>query len=139
MPVQRVINMNIEHIGFLSHEPIQMGQWYKDNLGFRIIIVDGSDSDGVVFLEDDNGTVLEIGNLPGISPVDFRLHHPLSFHLAIECLSPENEAKRLVEAGAELVGESLKNAHKGEKILVRDPWGLTIQLLNRKIKLKKSA
>ena len=131
--------MRIEHIGLLSSTPIQMGHWYKEHLGFRIIIEAGTDADGVIFMDDDSGMVIEIGHLPGISPMEFRSHHPLSIHLAIECTSPENEARRLVEAGAELVGESLRNAYKGEKILVRDPWGLTIQLINRKAKLKSNA
>ena len=126
--------MKIEHIGLLSSAPIQMGHWYNKHLGFKIIIEDGTDAEGVIFIKDDSGTVIEIGNLSGISPVEFRSHHPLSIHLAVECSSPENKAKCLVEAGAELIGESLKNAYKGEKILVRDPWGLTIQLINRKTK-----
>ena len=131
--------MMIEHIGLLSSTPIQMGHWYGKHLGFRIITEAGTDADGVIFVEDDSGTVIEIGHLPGIFPMEFKSHHPLSFHLAIECSCPEDEAKRLVEAGAELVGESLRNAYKGEKILVRDPWGLAIQLINRKTKLKSNS
>jgi hypothetical protein len=44
----------------------------------------------------------------------------------------------LVTVGAELIGESPRNAYPGEKILVRDPWGFVIQLLNRQDKLTEN-
>ena len=123
--------MTIEHLGLLVSNPIQMGKWYKENLGFQILREAGTDTDGVVFMEDDRGTVIEIGRLPEASPLDVKSLNPLAVHLAVQCSHPENEARRLVEAGAEMIGESPRNAYKGEKILVRDPWGLTIQVVNR--------
>ena len=36
-----------------------------------------------------------------------------------------------------MIGESIRNDYKGEKILIRDPYGgLTIQLINRQNALK---
>jgi hypothetical protein len=57
--------------------------------------------------------------------------------MRFESHSDGEEAQRLVAAGAKLVGESPKNTYPEEKILVRDPWEMTIQLLNRKEKLIK--
>jgi hypothetical protein len=128
--------MKIEHIGICVSAPIQMGKWYRDNLGFQILRTSGTDTEGVVFLLDSEGkTVLEFGRLSEIPPLDVRSFLPVQLHIAVECAEPIREAKRLVAAGAELVGESPRNAYQGEKILVRDPWGMTIQLLNRKEKL----
>ena len=116
-----------------------MGKWYEKNLGFHIIRELGNDMEGVIFMEDDSGNVIEIAHVPELPSMDFKSLNPLVIHLAIECVSPESEAKRLVEAGAEMVGESIRNDYKGEKILVRDPFGgLTIQLVNRKNVLKKN-
>ena len=43
----------------------------------------------------------------------------------------------LVEHGAEFGDETPRNAYKGEKYLVRDPWGLAVQLVDRETKLDK--
>lgn len=129
--------MKIEHIGICVSNPLKMGRWYSEYLGFKILRELGIDSEGVIFIEDDSGNVIEIGNIPEVKPVDLSLLSPLAVHLAIECDNPALEAERLLKAGAEMVGESVRNEYKGEKILLRDPWGkLTIQLINRKTKLK---
>ncbi len=128
--------MNIEHIGICVTAPISMGKWYRDNLGFRIIRSAGDDTDGVSFVIDgESNTILELGKLPEGPPLDGRSLLPLQLHIAIECEDPTTEAERLIDVGAELVGESPRNKYKGEKILIRDPWGYTIQLVNRENKL----
>jgi catechol 2,3-dioxygenase-like lactoylglutathione lyase family enzyme len=113
-----------------------MGEWYRDNLGFKILRRAGDDVDGVSFVVDGEGkTVLELGKLPEGPPLDGRSLLPLQLHIAVECEDPNAEAERLISAGAELLGESPRSSYKGEKILIRDPWGYTIQLVNRKNRL----
>jgi catechol 2,3-dioxygenase-like lactoylglutathione lyase family enzyme len=113
-----------------------MGNWYRDHLGFKILHSAGDDTEGVSFIIDGAGrTVLELGRLAEGSPLDPRSLSPLQFHIGVECEEPAAEAQRLVAAGAELIGESPRNAYTGEKVLVRDPWGFVIQLLNRQTKL----
>ena len=128
--------LDIEHIGICVAAPISMGEWYRDNLGFRIILCAGDDVDGVSFVVDSGGkAILELAKLPEGPPLDGRSLLPLQLHIAVECEDPSAEAERLINAGAELLGESPRNSYKGEKVLIRDPWGYTIQLLNRKEKL----
>ncbi len=128
--------MNIEHVGICVAAPISMGKWYRDHLGFKIVRSAGDDEDGVSFIVDEEGnTVLELGKLPEGPPLDGRSLLPLQLHIAVECEDPTVEAEKLAKAGAELLGESPRNKYKGEKILIRDPWGYTIQLVNRKNKL----
>jgi len=129
--------MKIEHLGLCVSSPIKMGRWYEKNLGFHILRELGTDKEGVIFMEDDSGNVIEIACIPEVAPLDFKAFNSLLIHLAIECADPAAEAKRLVAAGAEMIGEAIRNDYKGEKILVRDPYGgLTIQLVNRKNVLK---
>jgi hypothetical protein len=131
--------MKIEHMGLSVENPISMGKWYQKNLGFRILRELGSNSEGVIFMEDDHGNVIEIAHIPEMPSLDFKSMNPLLIHLAIECSNPIEEANRLVAAGAEMIGEAIRNDYKGEKILIRDPFGgLTIQLVNRLNVLKKS-
>jgi len=129
--------MKIEHIGLSVPNPISMGEWYEKHLNFKILRKLGTNQEGVIFMQDDNGTVIEIARVPELPELDFNAMEPLLIHLAIDCLDPSAEAKRLVAAGAKMIGESIRNDYKGEKILVRDPFGgLTIQLVNREKALK---
>ena len=124
--------MRIEHIGICVVAPISMGIWYRDHLGFEIIRANGDDNFGVTFLRDkEDGTVIEIAKIPECTALDIEKHIPLQFHTAIDCSNPQTEADHLIKAGAEWIGESPYNNYPGEKLLVRDPWGYTIQLLNR--------
>jgi hypothetical protein len=114
--------MNIEHIGICVQAPISMGEWYRDNLGFEIVLGAGDDSEGVSFIADgDRKTVLELGRLPEVPSLDGRSLAPLQLHIALDCRDPLAEAERLIAAGAEWVGESPRNSCKGEKILISDP------------------
>ena len=117
--------------------PVSMGNWYRDNLGFSILWQAGNDTDGVSFISDNDGTVLELGKLPAGPPLDPYSLEPLQLHIAIECNNPTHQAERLIAVGAELIGESPRNSYQGEKILVRDPWGFVIQLINRATPLDK--
>jgi len=128
--------MNIEHIGMCVSNPIQMGNWYKKNLGFRILKAAGNDSVGVVFLIDStNKTILEIGRLPDEPIMDFDSIAPIQFHIVVECDNPTEEGKRLAAQAARYIGECPRNSYPGEKVFIRDPWGMGIQLVNRKEKL----
>ena len=132
--------MRVEHIGICVSAPVSMGRWYSDNLGFSVIRCAGDDTEGVSFIRDSEGkTILELGKLAEGPPLDPRCLLPLQLHIAIDCEDPEAEAERLVSVGAELIGESPRNSYKGEKVLVRDPWGYVIQLVNRTDKLEGSS
>ncbi|MBN1409443.1 MAG: VOC family protein [Spirochaetales bacterium] len=124
--------MRIEHIGFLVSQPIAMGDWYEKHLGLKKIRSLGDNEQGVVFLRDDGtGTVLEFGRLKGRSVFNYNNMDPLLIHIAIECQDPTGLAKKLEAAGAEIIGESPMAEGANERMLVKDPWGITIQLINR--------
>ena len=124
--------MNIEHIDMCVSNPIQMWDWHKDNLGFRVLKVAGNDSSAVVFLIDSaNETILELGKLRNVPTMDFSTIMPIQFHIVIERENSIKEGKRLVAQGARYIGECPRNSYPGEKVFVRDPWGMGIQLVNR--------
>ena len=55
---------------------------------------------------------------------------PLILHLAFESVNPAADAKRLIEAGARWVEE----AHLDDGshlVMLRDPWGLALQVCKR--------
>ena len=113
-----------------------MGKWYEEHLNFEIIREFGNNEGGAVFLKDTrSGTVIELFRLPEISSIKFDELNPIQLHLAIEHPNPLQLCERLVDAGAEMVGEAPKAEHQEKRYLVRDPWGFVLQILNRKNKL----
>jgi hypothetical protein len=128
--------MKIEHIGFLVDNPISMGNWWAANLDFKILRQLGNDEDGVTFIKDNGNTILEFGKIITKETFNFNKIKPLQIHIAIECENPEMESRRLIKNGAKLIGESQRTEYKGEMILIRDPFGAVIQLINRKNKLE---
>jgi hypothetical protein len=130
--------MKIEHIGFLVSEPISMGNWYKKHLNLKIIKSFGNNEEGAVFLKDvETGTILEFGKLKEIPNFNYNELDPLQVHIAIECKDPLRLAKKLESAGAVIIGDSPKAEANNERILLKDPWDFTIQLINRVSKLEE--
>lgn len=128
--------MIIEHIGICVDNPISMAEWWVTNLDFKFLRILGDDNLGAAFIEDGKGTVIEIGKIPEVNCLDLNRLEPMQLHFALECIDPMKEAERLVNKGARFVGEAPRNEYLHEKILVCDPWGACIQLVNRKEKLK---
>jgi glyoxylase I family protein len=123
--------MKIEHFAYAVEEPAKSAQWYGDHLGFSV--KRGADAPVPVrFLADVTGQVmLEIYNNPHVKAPDYKSMDPLLMHIAFCCDDVPATAERLVAAGATLVTgpEVLDN---GDCLaMLRDPWGLALQLAKR--------
>ena len=129
--------MRIEHIGLCIDHPISVAEWWVAHLGFHWIRKLGTDQEGAAFIGDGQGTVIEFGKLPEVPSLDMRKMEYIQLHLALECTDTLAEARRLIAAGASWVGESPRNAYQNEKVIVRDPWGIVLQLINRQDKLSE--
>jgi len=122
--------MKIEHFALNVKDPVAMAQWYIENLGLEIVRK-MDEAPHTHFLGDKSGAVmLEIYNNPADQVPDYKSMDPLLVHLALVSPDPENDKYRLIEAGAGYVEEV--NLPDGSKlIMMRDPWGLAIQLCKR--------
>jgi catechol 2,3-dioxygenase-like lactoylglutathione lyase family enzyme len=123
--------MKIEHLAFQVADPAAMSNWYVEHLGFR---VRRSSDEPVVarFMADVSGTVmLEIYRNPKMPVPDYASMDPALLHVAFVCEDVPATVARLTAAGAvllsgpEILGED-------ELAMLRDPWGLAIQLAKRK-------
>ncbi len=122
--------MKIEHIAFNVADPVAVAAWYVEHLGLEIarhIPVPTQTH----FLQDDAGeTVLEIYcNPPELVP-DYAAMNPLHFHIAFVSAFPADDSARLIAAGASWV-EEIKIPDGGHLVMLRDPWGLALQLCKR--------
>ena len=123
--------MKIEHVAFNVEDPLAMGRWYVEQLGFtvkrRIM-----EPPWTHFLADDSGTVMiEIYGNDSVPLPDYRGSNPLALHLALVSNDIPADIKRLTAAGATLVGD-VADLDNGDCLaMLRDPWGFAVQLVHR--------
>lgn len=122
----------IEHIGLSVSDPIAMAEWYARVLGFHIVFSGADQEKAVAFVGDASGNcMLELGRLPGIEPLQSVQSHPLQLHIALASDHPAQDADYLIAHGASFIEEATFKRPGEELLLLRDPWGNSIQLAKR--------
>ena len=123
--------MNIEHIGFNIADPVAAAEWYCKNLGMTIARQSGPPANGR-FLADTRGKMmLEFYHNSKVAVPDYRNLHPIALHVALNVDDVAAARASLVKAGGTAEGEVTTNDDGDVLAMVRDPWGLTLQLLKR--------
>ena len=126
--------MKIEHIAINVEDPAAMARWYTENLGLTIVKQDHN-APYMTFLADDSGQMMiEIYKNPADQLPEYRSMHPLILHLAFVSDNPSEDMKRLVVSGATIVSDEILD-DGSHLIMLRDPWGLCIQLCKRAISM----
>ena len=123
--------MKIEHLALNVEDPISVARWYVDHLGFTVKR-QIPDPPWIHFLADDSGTVmLEIyGNteveFPGFGGIE-----AMGLHLALVSHDIEADISRLTDAGGTQDGDLQQNPAGDRLVMIRDPWGFCLQLVQR--------
>ncbi len=122
--------MKIEHVALYVSEPMAVTRWYSDHLGLRAVRSGGAPSHTHFLADSAGATVLEIqtGSLPVPA---YATTDPNLLHLAFATDDVADTRRRLLAAGATAVGEITTSASGDELAMLRDPWGLAIQLVRR--------
>ena len=128
--------MKLEHFALNVEDPLAMAKWYVEHLGLSIVR-QKQEPPYMTFMADDSGRIMiEIYRNPADEVPDYRRMNPLLVHLAFVSENPEADKKRLLEAGASL--ESDQKLEDGSHlVMLRDPWGLSIQLCRRGVPMLK--
>jgi glyoxylase I family protein len=122
--------MTFEHFALNVPDVRSAAAWYVAHLGLKVLRV-RVDAPYTHFLADDTERVfLEIYTNP-IDPIpEYASQHHLRIHFAFAVADARTERMRLEKAGASLiVEESL--ADGSLLIMLRDPWGVPLQLCQR--------
>lgn len=123
--------MKIEHLALNVPDPLAMARWYVDHLGFtvkrRFL-----EAPWGHFLADDSGTVmLELYGNSKAPALDLPNVAPPALHLAFVSQDVAADIQRLTAAGATLVSGP-ETASNGDGLaMLRDPWGVCLQLVKR--------
>ena len=129
--------LNVEHIACNVSDPVKMAAWYVEHLGMKVIRSVATPP-YIHFLADAAGrTVLEIYSNAADAIPDYAAMHPLRLHIAFKTEDPEGARNALVAAGATLVDDQTQ-ADGSRLMMLRDPWGLAIQLCRRTTPLLSS-
>lgn len=128
--------MKIEHFALNVADPVAMAEWYVANLGMTIARkLDGGPK--THFLADISGQVMiEIYNNPPDEVPPYAEMNPLLVHLAFVCENPSEKRAELEKVGASFA-EEVHIKDGSHLVMMRDPWGLAIQLCKRGVPMLK--
>jgi glyoxylase I family protein len=124
--------MKIEHFALNVTDPASVATWYTKHLGLKVVRSMNA-APFTHFLADDSGNVmLEIYNNPPDQVPPYAKMDPLLLHVAFVSKDPEADKTALLDAGATLcVDQHLDDG--SHLVMLRDPWGLAIQLCKRAV------
>lgn len=122
--------MKLEHVAFNSAAPKEIAAWYAKNLGMEIVYQRDT-APFTHFLADDSGQItIEFYLNPPDRVPDYASMDPLLLHLAFVSNDPTLDKDRLVAAGATFYSDQT-NPEGTRLVMLRDPWGLPLQLCKR--------
>ena len=75
--------------------------------------------------------VLELYHQEKIAVPDYQAIDPMVLHVAFTAPDVKEARRRLLAAGASAVGEVTAAPNGDELAMLRDPWGLAVQLVKR--------
>ena len=123
--------MKIEHAALQVEDPVALAAWYVAHLGMTIARAQREPPFGH-FLADDGGAVmLEVYRNPNIPVPDYRAMNPLLLHIAFRADDVGAVRARLLAAGATSEGDVQRTDSGDIVAMLRDPWGLPVQLVHR--------
>jgi catechol 2,3-dioxygenase-like lactoylglutathione lyase family enzyme len=123
--------MKIEHTAYQVEDPVALAAWYAEHLGLRVKRAQTHSPFGQ-FLADDGDTVmLEFYAFPELPVPEYSRMDPRLLHLAFRTDDVTATRARLLSAGATAEGE-VQTTPAGDVVaMLRDPWGLAVQLVRR--------
>jgi glyoxylase I family protein len=122
--------MYIEHIALNVADPVAVAEWYRQHLRLTIVRRVPGDTQ-THFVADAKGrVVLEFYHQQAPVP-DYAAMDPLVLHVAFGVSDMRGERQRLLLAGATAVGDVTVTPAGDELAMLRDPWGLAVQLVKR--------
>jgi catechol 2,3-dioxygenase-like lactoylglutathione lyase family enzyme len=120
-----------EHIGLNVRDPAAVANWYTEHLGMKVMrrSVPPSKTE---FIGDSAGTMtLELTGNAEAPVIDLASISHASLHLAFMVDDVKSIRDSLLAAGAKLVADITTTPQGDQVLMLRDPWGMAIQLVQR--------
>jgi len=123
--------MKIEHTAYQVADPPALARWYVEHLGLTIKRSQDASPFGYFLADQGDAVMLEFYRQPHLPVPDYQSVDPLILHLAFWADDVPGTRARLLTAGATAVGDVIRNDQGDEVAMLRDPWGLPVQLVRR--------
>lgn len=123
--------MKIEHTAYQVADPAALARWYVEHLGLTIKRSQEASPFGHFLADDGDAVMLEFYRQPHLPVPDYQSADPLILHLAFWADDVPATRARLMRAGATVVGDVIRNDQGDEVAMLRDPWGIPVQLVRR--------
>ncbi len=124
--------MNVEHVAYLVDDPQAVADWYCANLDMRVVRAGGPPAHARFIADAPGKTMFEIYTNAELTTPDYASMHQSVLHLAFWSEDVASDCARLIKAGATWVDEPFLNDAGDTMAMMRDPWGLALQVLKRK-------
>lgn len=123
--------MKVEHVAINVPDALAMARWYVEHLGLTVKRRT-VDEPWAHFMADDSDTFMfEIYTNKNVTIPDYPSGDPSNLHLAFSSDDPAADAVRLKLAGASMVGDVETMGNGDVMAMLRDPWGVPVQLIKR--------
>ena len=124
--------MKIEHAAYQIEDPVTASRWYVEHLGLTVKRAESAPPFGHFLADDGDAVMLEFYHNPAVAQPDYRTIDPIVIHIAFRTSDVAGTRARLLAAGATAEGP-VKITDAGDSLaMLRDPWGLAVQLVQRK-------
>jgi glyoxylase I family protein len=123
--------MRFEHTAYNVSEPAAQAQWYVEAFGLRIVRSIGAPTFTHFVTDAENRLTLEFYNNERGPIPDYRAINQWTQHIAFSSADLRADALKLSGLGATWDGEVVDLPGGDQTTFVRDPWGLTVQLIQR--------
>lgn len=124
------MHIRFEHIAINVSDAREVADWYVKHLD--LVVMRASDEPPYMTFLADQGRhmMFEFYQQP-VGTADYAGMHPITFHIAFAVDDIQAARARLIAAGATAEGE-ITTTPAGDKLcFLRDPWGMTLQLVMR--------
>ncbi len=125
--------MNIEHTGLNVPAPVEMAGWYAAHLGMKVVRTFDNSTQTHFLADSAGGTMIEIYCNRSAPIPEYLLMDPLVLHICFSADDVGGTRDRLLAAGARPVGDIATTPSGDVLAMLRDPWGIPIQLAKRAI------
>jgi glyoxylase I family protein len=123
--------VKIEHTAYQVQDPVGMARWYVAHLGMTVKRAEAEPPFGRFLADSGSAVMLELYHHPAVPVPDYAQIDPLVLHIAFATPDVAATRARLLAAGATAEGD-VKVSPLGDHLaMLRDPWGLAIQLVHR--------
>lgn len=123
--------MKLEHVAINVPAPTDMANWWAENLSAEIVVQTDKPPYMHFICDSARASMIELYHNTTAPVPDYESMSPYTLHFAFASDNIEADHARLLAAGATTIGDISTNAAGDKLCFLRDPWGVTVQLVQR--------